>query len=145
MRLLQDPCSKCRRKPAQNDLQCSNMNHLHHHTNSHDLHPGHFHLSHPMMPYLKTLLYPRNAAPPVSRGKPALCGWLNTRRQGGSPAESEEQHRRFDPYFHIFNTWLNFLPTKCLRRPNCSAWLCRQDCQPAFTWSGLLVCTCFPY
>lgn len=89
-----------------------------------------------------------------SQSFPGRAGPLPvTELQGGkgiclqSVGELEEQPRHFDPYFHILNTWLNFLPTKHQHEPNCCAWLLRQRCQPVFPWPVLgraLVCTCFP-
>lgn len=56
-----------------------------------------------------------------------------TQRQGDLPAAGgleKIQNGHFDPYFHILNTWLTLLPTKCECSPNCSARLFRQCCQP---------------
>lgn len=76
--------------------------------------------------------------------------WITRRERellAGSRGELEKQPRCFDPYFHILNTWLNFLPTKHQHGLKCCAWLLRQRCQPVFPWPVLgraLLCTCFP-
>lgn len=86
----------------------------------------------PRFNFLLFLLYLRNAACSfhVEDGPLSVI-----KSQGGDvPAASqqEKQHRHFHSYFHILNTWLNFLP---VHRPKCRGWSFRQPCHPVFPWA----------